>query len=111
MIKFKHAVRTCILSLGSLALCALPSIAQDRGTDAVGALYVLTNSPIQNAVAVWRRDASGQLTPAGFVSTGGSGTGDFLDAQGSLVLSEDKERLFAVNALSNEISVFAVDNN
>jgi len=51
------------------------------------------------------------LTPAGFVSTGGSGTGDFLDAQGSLVLSEDKERLFAVNALSNEISVFAVDNN
>ena len=82
-----------------------------RRTDAVGALYVLTNSPIQNAVAVWRRDASGRLTPAGFVSTGGSGTGDFLDAQGSLVLSEDKERLFAVNALSNEISVFAVDNN
>jgi 6-phosphogluconolactonase (cycloisomerase 2 family) len=44
-------------------------------------------------------------------STGGTGTGVGLGSQGALVLGRDDRWLFAVNAGSNEISVFAVRPN
>ncbi|MBA3767519.1 MAG: beta-propeller fold lactonase family protein, partial [Acidobacteria bacterium] len=79
-----------------------------RGRRGVGAVYVLTNARAANGVAIFSRDPDGFLNPRGTVATGGQGTGGLLDAQGSLILSEGHEWLFAVNALSNEISVFAV---
>lgn len=87
------------------------------------AVYVMTNqtAPDGNAVAVFSRAADGTLTPAGTFPTGGLGTGptggviapgvDPLGSQGSLILSRDRTRLFAVNAGSNEISVLAVTRN
>jgi 6-phosphogluconolactonase (cycloisomerase 2 family) len=73
-----------------------------------GAVYVLTNASDSNAVAVFDRAADGRLSPRGTVATGGKGTGSGLGSQGALVLSRDNRWLFAVNAGSNDISVFEV---
>jgi 6-phosphogluconolactonase (cycloisomerase 2 family) len=68
----------------------------------------MTNSPLGNSVAVYHRFPDGSLAPAGLVPTGGTGTGSGLGNQGGLILSEQGNRLLAVNAGSNQVSVFAV---
>jgi 6-phosphogluconolactonase len=73
-----------------------------------GTVYVLTNAAAGNAVVIFRRAADGTLTQAGAVPTGGKGTGSGLGSQGALVLSANGHWLFAVNAGSNDISVFDV---
>ena len=79
---------------------------------APGAVYAMTNDPNGNQVVIFNRDANGLLAKTGPVSTNGIGSGgdgiDPLGSQGSLVLSQDKRWLLAVNAGSNEISVFRV---
>jgi 6-phosphogluconolactonase (cycloisomerase 2 family) len=76
-----------------------------------GAVYVLTNQAAGNGVAVFDRASDGALTPSGTYSTGGLGTGTGLGSQGALVLSQNGRWLFAVNAGSNDISVFSVDRD
>src|SRR3989449_4555545 len=61
-----------------------------------------------NAVAIFARAAAGTLTVAGTVATGGTGTGSGLGSQGAVVLSVDGRWLFAVNAGSNDVSIFRV---
>jgi 6-phosphogluconolactonase len=79
---------------------------------APGAVYTMTNAADGNEVIIFSRDANGLLTKAGSVSTSGIGSGgsglDPLESQGSLVLSQDRKWLLAVNAGSNEISAFRV---
>src|SRR5216117_4124454 len=75
---------------------------------APGAVYTLMNLTSGNAVAIFARAADGTLTAAGTVATGGTGTGSGLGSQGAVVLSADGSRLFAVNAGSNDVSVFTV---
>src|SRR5215212_5715150 len=84
-----------------------------------GAVYVLTNQ-VSNAVAAFDRAQDGTLTPAGTFPTGGSGNPvaqpgdpptDPLASQGALILSDNNHLLFAVNAGSNEISVFSIGKN
>jgi 6-phosphogluconolactonase len=77
----------------------------------VGAVYALTNAIGDNAVAVWNRSSDGSLTPAGSYPTGGAGIAAGLGSQGALVLSQDHQWLFAVNAGSNDISSFRVDRD
>jgi 6-phosphogluconolactonase len=72
------------------------------------AVYTLTNQVAGNAVAVFNRAADGTLTAAGTVATGGTGTGTGLGSQGAVALSDDGQLLFAVNAGSNDVSVFTV---
>jgi 6-phosphogluconolactonase (cycloisomerase 2 family) len=82
---------------------------EDR--DFAGAVYTMTNASANNEVVMFNRDDEGLLTKAGSISTGGLGSGGGLDplgSQGSLVLSADHRWLLAVNAGSNEISVFRV---
>jgi len=73
-----------------------------------GAAYVMTNSAAGNAILVFDRSSNGSLAPAGSYSTGGLGSGAGLGSQGAVVLSQNGRWLFAVNAGSHEISVFAV---
>jgi len=84
-----------------------------------GAVYVLTNQP-SNAVAAFDRAPDGTLTSVGEFSTGGSGNPvaqpgdpptDPLASQGALILSDNNQLLFAVNAGSNEISVLSIGKN
>ena len=77
-------------------------------SDGPGAVYTLTNQAAGNAVAAFTRGADGRLTPAGTVATGGIGTGASLGSQSAVSLSKDGRWLFAVNAGSNDVSVFAV---
>src|SRR5437660_10571970 len=72
------------------------------------AVYTLTNQVAGNAVAVFNRAADGTLTAAGTIATGGTGTGAGLGSQGAVALSDDGRRLFAVNAGSNDVSVFDI---
>jgi len=84
----------------------------DKGV--AGAVYAMTNATDNNEVIIFDRDADGTLMLAGAVSTEGVGSGGGLDplgSQSSLVLSEDHRWLLAVNAGSNEISVFRVQRN
>jgi 6-phosphogluconolactonase len=83
--------------------------ASDIADGSRGAVYTLMNSTSGNAVAVFSRADDGTLTAAGTVPTGGTGTGAGLGSQGAVVLSEDGQRLYAVNAGSGDISVFRVD--
>ena len=111
-VKFRHTLR----SLSAAAVLALlmfapgPGLADGRS----GNVYVPTNQPTGNSIMVFHRDAAGALTFVGSVDSGGVGTGtgaDPLTSQGAVVLSRDNRLLFAVNAGSNSISVFAVSGD
>jgi 6-phosphogluconolactonase (cycloisomerase 2 family) len=94
-----------LLLASLLALWSSP--VQAAGNDP-GAVFVMSNSSGGNQVLVFSRATDGTLTSAGGYATGGLGTGAGLGSQGSLTLSEDGRWLFAVNAASNSVSVFAV---
>lgn len=86
------------------------SNAQDDGR-AAGAVFVMTNSAEENEIIAYKRAADGSLTEAHRFATGGRGSGgttDPLGSQGSLILTQDRSFLLAVNAGSGEISVFRV---
>ena len=91
----------------STAVVAVAALSATARADS-GAVYTLTNQAAGNAVAVFKRAADGTLTSQGEVATQGLGSGDGLGSQGALVLGKNGKWLVAVNAGSNEISVFAV---
>ncbi len=104
-------VRT--LSLRAATVAALLVAGTLAGTAASaqyreGAVFSSTNSTIANSVVMFRRAADGSLTPYGEFFTGGTGTGGGLANSGAVILSADNKWLFAVNAASNDISVFSV---
>jgi 6-phosphogluconolactonase (cycloisomerase 2 family) len=86
-------------------------------------VYMMTNMEVTNQVVAFYRDTDGILTCAGSYPTYGNGTGtkevssaspndgiDPLASQGSLALSRDGRFLFAVNAGSNSISSFVIND-
>lgn len=79
-----------------------------------GMVYAMTNAT-DNEVIAFCRNYDGRLTRMKSYPTGGNGTGaavvDPLASQGSLILSDDGYRLFAVNAGSNSISSFRVHDS
>lgn len=78
-----------------------------------GAVFVMTNTDINNQVTMYRRSTSGQLSLVGKFATGGrgsSGVGDPLHSQDTMVLTPDHRLLLAVNPGSSDISVFRVTN-
>ncbi|HEY4661337.1 MAG TPA: beta-propeller fold lactonase family protein [Terriglobales bacterium] len=120
-------VKAVTVLTGLLMLASLSSVTAQRTTPTprprpqplnfhARAVYVLTNQ-VQNAVAVFNRTTDGHLTAAGQFPTGGAGDPvaippdppvDPLASQGALVFGPGNQFLFAVNAGSNEISVFSV---
>lgn len=84
-----------------------------------GMVYIMTNSAEGNQIAAFYRRPDGLISLYNFYNTRGRGTGvptpnagiDPLSSQGSLVLSENHNLLFAVNAGSNTISSFQVSYN
>jgi 6-phosphogluconolactonase len=112
-----HPLFRIVLAFGLLltalawsGVAAAAPAAQSSATS-VGAVYALTNAPAGNAVMVWDRAADGSLTPAGSYATGGRGSGAGLGSQGAIILSNNNRWLFAVNAGSNDISAFRVDDH
>ena len=79
--------------------------------DGRAGVYTLSNGAQSNEVIAFARASDGQLNPAGTFTTGGRGSGGGLGSQGAVVLSEDGQLLYAVNAGSNDIASFRVTNN
>ena len=122
----RPTVRTATLAM--LLLSVFVSSCQDEinnpagpsaGTLPTNVLYIENNVPVdgQNAILGYRRAADGTLTPLSgspFL-TGGKGVSNPTqklgpdDSDQCIALSEDKKRLFAVNAGSNTIAVFTVN--
>lgn len=101
----------CAVALSAVAALAGFSPSWAGAQETPGAVYVLTNQTA-NSVMVYARAANGALTLSGSVSTGGTGMGsgpDPLGSQGALVLGRWGRRLLAVNAGSNDVSVFRVE--
>src|SRR5690242_13427879 len=94
-----------LLLTALVVLSSLPSLA------AAGAVYTLSNSSGGNAILVFSRSADGQISSAGMFATGGTGTGKGLGNQGALAIDAANRFLFAVNAGSDNISVFRILQN
>lgn len=76
-----------------------------------GAVYVLSNQATENSVLVYNRASDGTISYSATVPTGGTGAGtggDPLASQGALVYSNGL--LFAVNAGTNDVSMFAAND-
>ncbi|WP_338448425.1 beta-propeller fold lactonase family protein [Niallia oryzisoli] len=87
-------------------------------------VYMMTNNERMNHIIAFYRDMNGMLTFVGSYPTYGRGTGtkevssatandgvDPLASQGSLTLSRNGRFLFTVNAGSNSISSFIINNS
>lgn len=75
---------------------------------AAGQVYAMSNAAT-NEVLMFPRAAHGGLGTPDYFATGGSGSGGGLGNQGALALSDNGQWLLAVNAGSNDVSVFAAD--
>src|ERR1700733_2286876 len=97
-------------ALGALGALGAPAFA--AGTS--HAVFVQTDNLAGNQIVVYDRSGEGALTQAGVYATGGLGgqlegsVVDHLASQGSLAYDSQNGLLYAVNAGSDTISVFAV---
>jgi 6-phosphogluconolactonase len=83
-------------------------LSEDRGPLTPGFVYTLSNQVSGNSVLRYTRNSNGTLDPSGSYPTAGNGSGGGLGSQGALVLSTDGKWLFAVNAGSDNVTVFRV---
>jgi 6-phosphogluconolactonase (cycloisomerase 2 family) len=94
---------------------AAPSRSRVEGAD--HAVFVQTDDPAGNHIVAYHRRANGSLTLTGTYATGGRGgvldgsVVDHLASQGSLSYDRDRGLLFAVNAGSDTVSVFAASGD
>jgi DNA-binding beta-propeller fold protein YncE len=103
------------LGAGSLALTVAAVLAATASASTGRhALFVQTDNPAGNAVAVYDRGDDGRLLAAGTYATGGLGgvldgsVIDHLASQGSLAHDGARGLLYAVNAGSDTITTFSV---
>jgi 6-phosphogluconolactonase (cycloisomerase 2 family) len=107
--------------LAAAAVCA-PSASAAANQDAGRphghhAVFVQTDNPAGNQIVSYRRADDGTLTRAAVYDTGGRGgvlqgsVADHLASQGSLTYDPEHGLLYAVNAGSDTVSVFAVDGD
>lgn len=98
----KHPHRSALLAL--LACVSLCDAARSA------TVFTMSNDSNANAVLAFYQSAAGTLSPRGTFQTGGRGTGGLLGNQGGVALSSDGRFLFVVNAGSDSVSVFRVDD-
>jgi 6-phosphogluconolactonase len=97
---------------------AQPPVSFDRHDDASadggGAVFTSSNAVGGNVVFAFTRRGDGALSKTGEFPTGGNGVGgdvDPLQSQNSLVLADDRQHLYVVNAGSNTVSTFSIAPN
>lgn len=103
-----RSLRSALSMLFAALLITFGAFDISEAANPVGTVYTMSNSPAGNEVLIHRRRADGTLEFSSGVATGGRGTGGGLGNQGGLLLSKDNAWLVAVNAGSNDVSVFAV---
>jgi 6-phosphogluconolactonase (cycloisomerase 2 family) len=101
-----------IRGIGALAIVLSLLVSLAAGASAHfgshAAVYSMTNDASGNSLVVFHRDSDGSLTQDGMVPTGGLGTGTGLGSQGAVIISDNNQWIFAVDAGSNQISSFRV---
>ena len=96
-----------VAGLAAALALAVPGVASAHDGIA-GYVYTETNSSAGNAILAFSRSDGGVLTSIGSFSTQGVGTGGGLGTQGEVILVGNGGWLLAVNAGSNDVSVFRV---
>jgi len=81
------------------------------GPTVAGAVYVSSNDSGHNEVWAFARNSDGSLSDPWAFSTGGAGTGAGLGDQGSVFADAAAKRVFVVNAGSNTVSMFAIEDD
>jgi 6-phosphogluconolactonase len=77
-----------------------------------GGVYLQTNDAAKNEIVAYDRAADGSLTYVGAYETGGRGTGKpHLPSQSSVLLTGGGRWLLVANAGSDEISLFAIEED
>ena len=125
-IRLKPAAAAAVAAAAAtvvVAALATPAFASSTVANSTGysgashAVFVQTDSTSGNHVVAYHRAADGALSPAGSYPTGGLGGvlgGSVVDhtaSQGSLTYDPWHSLLYAVNAGSNTVSVFAVSGD
>ena len=101
----------------SISFASTTQASRSGYSGASHAVFVQTDSTTGNHVVAYHRAADGALSPAGSYPTGGLGGvlgGSVVDhtaSQGSLTYDPRHSLLYAVNAGSNTVSVFAVSGD
>ena len=94
-------------------------LVQVDSAPASGAVYVGTNDLNNNAIAAFARAADGTLTSIGEFETGGAGSTEFDGGEGldplisadSIIVTEDEQFLLTVNAGSDTITSFRINDD
>jgi 6-phosphogluconolactonase len=107
-IRWARATDLAVILLAVTIAAAQPAAA-GRDGDASGHVYVQTIAVGANAVVAFERHADGRLTPNETVATGGIGTSAGLEDQAAIAITGDERHLFAVNAGSDGVSLFDID--
>ena len=117
-VRYSAALKFILILGAAAAILATSAAARTNGGssgDIHNAVYVETNDPTANAIIVYQRGNDGTLTQRQSVLTGGLGSGanqpfgfPITDSQGAVVLKDDGNLLFAVNAGNNSVSSFRV---
>ena len=109
-----RATAAAAVAAAAVVTAATPAFATTSSPASAGAVFVQTDNTAGNRVVAYDRAADGTLSPAGSYATGGRGgilAGSVVDhtaSQGSLASDPRHGLLYAVNAGSDTISVFAV---
>lgn len=101
------ARRTIGAAIALALALAVPGIAAAHD-GAAGYVYTETNAASGNSVLAFARAEDGTLSAIGSYPTDGLGTGNGLGTQGEVVLAGGGAWLLAVNAGSDDISLFSV---
>jgi 6-phosphogluconolactonase (cycloisomerase 2 family) len=110
-------MRNFLLACGAAVATAIALVAGPAAAGAASAtraVFAQTDNTAGNAVVAYDRASDGTLTQAGTYPTGGLGgklegsVVDHLASQSSLAYDRQDDLLYAVNAGSNTLSVFAV---
>jgi 6-phosphogluconolactonase len=97
-----------LAALGVTGTAAADNGRDDHRDHHVATVYTETNAAAGNAVLAYQ-NVDGVLTNVGTFATGGLGSGDGLGSQGAVVADED--HLLAVNAGSNQVSLFSINDD
>lgn len=102
---FRFALRRILASIAIVcaAMAALP-LAHARHSDR-STVYTMSNAAAANELLAFKQTDDGSLVPLASYPTGGRGSGGGLGNQGAVV--SDGERIFVVNAGSDDLSVFS----
>ena len=102
--------RAVLLGLIGLTAVAVPATASADARSVAGHVYVDDNTTGTNTIAAFDRQPDGTLSPlpGSPFDAGGAGTGSGLPSQGAVQITDSGRYLLAVDAASNQISVFRI---